>query len=60
MMSATVTWSCIGIPPCSWESLLGEGSVSLNDQIPLLSHWSDHQSCNSLCVDAQFSPLGSS
>ena len=60
MMSVTVTWSHVGSPPCSWESLLGEGSVSLNDWIPLLSHWSDHQSCNSPCVDPQLSPSGSS
>ena len=34
--------------------------ISLNDWIPLLSHWSVHQSCNSPCVDLQYSPLGSS
>ena len=52
-MSATVTWSCVGSPPCSWESLLGEGSISLNDLSPLLSHWSDHWSCNNQCEDHQ-------
>ena len=59
-MSATVTWSCVGSPPCSWESLLGEGSVSLNDWIPILNQWSGHWSCNSLCVDLQSSPSCSS
>ena len=56
-MSATVTCLLEGGPPSSWKSLHREGSVSLNDQIPHLSHWSDHQSCNSLCVDPQSSPL---
>ena len=60
MISATVSWSCVGSPPYSGESIFGEGSVKLNDQIPLLSHWNVHWSCNSLCVDLQFSPLGSS
>ena len=59
MISATVTWSHVGSSLCSWESLLGEGSVILNDQIPLLSHWIVHQSFNSLCVDLRFPPLGS-
>ena len=59
-MSATVTWSYEGSPPCSWKSLLGEGSISLKDLIPLLSHWSDHQSCNNPCVDLQSSPSCSS
>ena len=59
-MSATVTWSFQGSPPCSWESLLGQGSISLKDLIPLPSHWSDHQSCNNLCVDLQSSPSCSS
>ena len=58
--SATVTWLCVCSPPCVWESLLGKGSVNLNGHIPLLSHWSVHQNCNSLCVDLQFSPSGSS
>ena len=57
MMSGTVIWSCVGSPPCPCESLLGEDSVSLNDQIPPLNHWSDHLSYNSPCVDPQFSPL---
>ena len=60
MMSATVTWSYVGSPPCSWESLLGEVPVSLNDWISLLNHWSDHLSYNSPCVDPQFSPSCSS
>ena len=60
MMSATVTWFIEGSPPCSWESLLGEDSISLKDLSPLLSHWSDHQSCNNHCVDHQSSPLCSS
>ena len=55
MMSATVTCLFEGSPPCSWKSLLGEGSVSLNE----LSHWSDHQSCNNQWVDLQFSPCSS-
>ena len=45
---------------CSWESLLGKGSTSLNDLSSLLSHWSDHQSCNNQWVDLQSSPLCSS
>ena len=49
--SATVTGSCVVSPPCSWESLLGEGPFSLNDLSPLLSHWNGHQNCNSPCVD---------
>ena len=59
-MSATVTWSFEGSPLCSWESLLGQGSVSLNDLHPLLSHWSDHQSYNNQWVDLQSSPSCSS
>ena len=54
-MSTTVTWLFKGNPPCSWESLLGEGSLSLKDLIPLPSHWSDHQSCNNQCVGLQSS-----
>ena len=56
VLSATVTCLVEGGPLCSWMSLLGEGLVSLNDQIPPLSHWSDHQRCNSPCVDPQSSP----
>ena len=55
MMSTTVTWSCGGSPPCSCKSLLGEGSISLKNLSALLSHWSDHQSCSSQCVDCQSS-----
>ena len=51
VMCATVTWSCVGSPPCSWESLLGEGSISLKDLSPLLGHWS----CNNQCGDCQSS-----
>ena len=40
MISATVTWLFEGSPPCSWESLLGDGSISLKHLIPLPSHWS--------------------
>ena len=58
IINATLTCSCVGIPPCSWESLLGEGSFSLNDWTPLLSHWNIYQSCNSPCVDLLFSLLG--
>ena len=54
-MSATVTWSFEGSPLCSWESLLGEGSISLKDLSPLLSYWSDHQNCSNQCVDLQSS-----
>ena len=60
MISTIVTWSHAGSPPCLWESLLGEGSFSLYDWLPLLSHWNVHQSCNSLHMDLQFSPSGSS
>ena len=38
IINATVTWSCKGSPPHSWESLPGEVSFSLNDLPPLLSH----------------------
>ena len=54
-MSATVTWLFEGSPPCSWEALLGEGSISLKDLIPLPSHWSDHQSCNNQYASLQSS-----
>ena len=55
-MTTTVTGSCVASPPCSWESqLLGEGSFSLNDLSPLLSHWIGHQNCNSPCADLLFS-----
>ena len=56
MMSATVTWSFEGSPPCSWESLLGEGSISLKHQSPLLNYWNDCRSYNNQCVDSQSSP----
>ena len=59
-MSATVTCLFGGSPPCSWKSLLVEGLVSLKDWIPLLSHWSDHHSCNNQWVDLQSSPSCSS
>ena len=59
-MSATVTCLFGGSPPCSWRSLPEEASVSLKDQIPLLSHQSDHWSCSSPCVDLLFSPSCSS
>ena len=55
IMRVTVTGSCLVSPPCSWESLLGEASFSLNDLSPLLSHWNGHQNCNSPCVDPLFS-----
>ena len=50
-----LTWSFDGSPPCSWESLLEEGSISLKDLSPSQSHWSDPQSCNNQCVDLQSS-----
>ena len=56
VMSATVTWLFEGSPPCSWESLLGEGSISLKDLIPLLSHRSDHRSYNNQCAGLPSSP----
>ena len=56
MMSATVTWSLEGSPPCSWESLLGEGSTSLKNVIPLVSHWSDHLCSSNQCVGHLSSP----
>ena len=58
IINATVACSCVGGPVCSWESLLGEGSFSLNDLSPLLSHWNVHQCCNSLGVDLLFSLSG--
>ena len=60
VMSATIAWLFEGSPPCSWKSLLGEGSISLMNLIPLPSHWSDHQSYNNPCVDLQSSPSCSS
>ena len=54
MISATVTWSHVVSPPCSWESLLGEGSVRVNDQIPLLIIGM-FIGAVILCVDLQFS-----
>ena len=60
MISATVTWSPEGSPSCSWESLLGEGSASLKDLIPLLSYWSDHLSCNNQSACFLSSPSCSS
>ena len=59
-MSATVTWSLEGSPPCSWESLLEESSTSLKNLIPILSHWSDHLSCSNQCVSLLSSPSCSS
>ena len=50
MMSATVIGSCAGSPPCSWESLLGEGSFSSNDLSPLLSHQGGHWNYSNLHV----------
>ena len=60
VMSATVICLFEGSHPCSWKSLLGEGSISLKDHIPFPGHWGDHQSCNTLCVDPLSSPLFSS
>ena len=54
-MSATLTGSCVDIPPCSWESLLGEGSFSLNGLSPLLCHLNGHLSYSNPCVDLLFS-----
>ena len=59
-MSATITWSFEGSSPCSWKSLLGEGSISLKDLSLLLNQWSDHWSCYNQCVDLQSSPSCSS
>ena len=59
-MSAIVTWSFEGSPPCSWQSLLGESPIGLKDHIPIPGHWNDHQSCNNPCVDLQCSPSCSS
>ena len=55
-----MTGSCVVRPPCSWESLLGEDSFSLNDLSPLLSCLNGHQNCNTPCVDLLFSPWCSS
>ena len=55
IMSATVTGPCVVSPPCSWGSLLVEGSFSLNDLSPLLSHWNGYQNSNSPYVDLLFS-----
>ena len=58
--SVTVTWSLEGSPPCSWESLLEEGSTSLKNLIPLLSHVSDHLSCSNQCAGLLSAPSCSS
>ena len=60
MMNATVTWLLEGNTPCSWESLLEEGSTSLKILIHLLSHWSDHLSCSNQCAGVLSSPSCSS
>ena len=60
MISATVTWSLEDSLPCSWESLLGETSISLKDLIPLPSHWSDHHCCSNQCTGLLSSPSCSS
>ena len=59
-MSSTVTWLFEGSLPCSWKALFGKGSISLKEWIPVPSHRSDHQSCNSPCVDPLSSPSCSS
>ena len=55
-MSVTITWLLEGSPPCSWESLLGEGPTSLKTLIPLLNHWRDHLTCSSQFVGLLSSP----
>ena len=49
--------ACVGSHPCSWESLLREGSVSLKDHeySPESLEWSC-RSCNNQCVGHQSSP----
>ena len=59
-MSSTVTWSLEGTPPCSWESLLGEGLTSVKNLIPLTIHWIDHMNRSSLFVGLLSSPSCSS
>ena len=59
-MSAIVTCLFEGSPPCSWGSLLGEGSTSLKTLIPLLSQWNDHLNCINLMVVLLSGPLYSS
>ena len=44
-MSAIVMFQFEDGPPCSWESLLGEGSTSLKTLIPLLQQWNYHLNC---------------
>ena len=51
VMCATVIMSLLGGPPCLWDALLGEGSLSLN---PHLIHWLVHQSCNIWMVGHQW------
>ena len=60
VMSTNVTWSFGCSPLCSWELLLGKGSISLKDLGPLPSHWSDHWCLSNQCVDLQSSPSCSS
>ena len=59
-MSANVSWLLEVSPLCSLESLLGEGSISLKDFIPLLSHWRDNLIYSNQCVGLQSSPSCSS
>ena len=35
-------------PPCSWGSLLGEGTTSLKTPVLLLHQWSYHPNCSNL------------
>ena len=48
VMSAIFTFLFEDGPPCSWGSLLREGSTSLKTLIPLLSQWNYHRNCRSL------------
>ena len=59
-MGAIVTGLFEGSPPCSWGSLLGEGSISLKTTILLLSQWNDNMNCSNLMVALLSGPLDSS
>ena len=49
-MSVIVTCLFEDSPPCSWRSLLGEGSTSLKISFLLLSQWNDDLNCNNSMV----------
>ena len=60
ILSVTVTWLCVVALPVHGSHYLERAQLRLNDQIPLLKHWSVHHSYINPCGKLQFSPSGSS